>query len=389
MKIILIGNYRPDRQESMERFARMLCQGFLKEGVEAEIWQPWVVFGKFARTTTSGLGKWLGYLDKWALFPLVLRWKLLSYKSLHHKDARFHICDHSNAPYLAYLPKERTAITCHDVLAIRGAIGYKDAYCPASPMGKVLQQWILRNLKLANKLAAVSAQTLQQLRDLTADKVAPDKDWQVIYNAFNADFKPVLAREAIPLLQKAGLDLDRPYLLHVGSALPRKNRKLLVDMLHLIRDEWPGVVCFAGQPLDEALLTHIRKLQLEARVQSVVKPDHQTLLALYSSCEVFIFPSFSEGFGWPLIEAQACGAPVIASAIAPLPEVTGGVALHADPYDAKTFAEAFFRLQDTIFKNQLIQKAYKNCERFLPERMIAAYGDLHTLPMKNLHEQPV
>ena len=80
MKIILIGNYRPDQQESMVRFARMLDQGFRKQGVQVEIWWPSVVFGRLPSSTTSGFSKWLGYIDKWLIFPILLRWRLFFIK---------------------------------------------------------------------------------------------------------------------------------------------------------------------------------------------------------------------------------------------------------------------------------------------------------------------
>src|ERR1700738_951837 len=145
LRIILIGNYPPDRQESMERFAQMLGAGFGKAGRSIEIWRPEVFFGAFAKSTTSGLGKWLGYIDKWILFPLILRWRL-SNKTNRNGACRFHICDHSNSPYLKCLPPARTVITCHDVLAIRGALGFEDAYVKASLPGRFLQSWILKNL---------------------------------------------------------------------------------------------------------------------------------------------------------------------------------------------------------------------------------------------------
>src|SRR5690606_21484309 len=125
-----------------------------------------------------------GYIDKWLLFPLVVRWRLLK-KSNNSSSVFYHICDHSNAPYLKYLPKDRSGITCHDVLAIRGALGYADAYCSASGMGKILQKWIFRNLINAKKLVCVSQHTLSQLEELSELNTVKDKNWKVILNAFN------------------------------------------------------------------------------------------------------------------------------------------------------------------------------------------------------------
>jgi glycosyltransferase involved in cell wall biosynthesis len=377
MRIILIGNYPPDKQQSMERFANMLAAGFSKEGHYATIWRPVVFFGWLFKSTTTGPGKWMGYIDKWVLFPLILHLRLL-HKKYHTENTRFHICDHSNSYYLKQLPVERTVITCHDVLAIRGALGYADAWVSASRTGRILQNWILNNLTNAHKLAAVSWTTYQQLCAL--DSLHPKhhaKNWMVIYNAFNAHFRPLCKEESNGLLRKAGIDPAMPYLLHVGSGLRRKNRKLLIDMLVALGSRWNGNICFAGEAPDEELTMYIRAMGMKNRVSVVVNPDHITLLALYSACTAFVFPSLSEGFGWPVIEAQACGAPVIASSLNPLPEVSGGAALHADPEKPADFAAAFLALQNRVTRNELIAKGFENAKRFHISRMTQAYLNLH------------
>ena len=223
MKLILIGNYELDRQESMKLFANMLQSGFIAAGIPSEIWLPTVCFGSFSKSTTNGLGKWLGYLDKWMVFPLIL-WFRANKKENRNSATVFHICDHSNSPYLNYLPGQRVGITCHDVLAIRGALGFQDAYCNASRFGIILQKWILSNLVKAKKLASVSELTLKQLRELNKGLIPEGKDWRVIPNAFNRDFRRVAPSDCKAALQQMGLPMDVPYILHLGSALPRKNR---------------------------------------------------------------------------------------------------------------------------------------------------------------------
>jgi glycosyltransferase involved in cell wall biosynthesis len=379
MKIILIGNYTLDNQESMERFTLMLYEGFKTKGIVTDIWRPIFFFGNKSLNPHSGLGKYLGYIDKWLLFPLVLKWRLLK-KSNRSHSVFFHICDHSNAPYLKHLPKDRSGITCHDVLAIRGAFGYADAYCPASGMGKILQKWILQNLSKAKKIACVSQHTLLQLKDLCERNDVNDKNWVVILNAFNAPFRPLLKAESQERLQFTVLNGMSPFILHIGSSLPRKNRKLLLDMVYQLGNQWNGYVCFAGEALDEDFTNHAEKLGIKDRVVSIVRPNHDVLVALLSTCEAFVFPSFSEGFGWPVIEAQACGAPVIASDLAPMPEVSGGMALHAPPTSSKLFAEAFLKLKDIPFRESVIQNGFQNVLRFSNDQMINDYISLYFKP---------
>jgi glycosyltransferase involved in cell wall biosynthesis len=378
MKIILIGNYSKDNQESMNRFAKMLYSGYLEFGISAEIWLPDVLFAKWARSTNTGAGKWLSYIDKYVVFPIKLKWRLLSRK-YNSKDVRFHICDHSNSIYITHLPIDRTLITCHDVLAIRGAFGFKDAYCPASVTGKILQKWILNNLSKAKALAAVSHFTLDQLLDLLkGERIFTDK-WKVIHNGFNGNFWKMSADQSGPLLINAGISIDEPYILHVGSKLPRKNRKLLLDMVVALGDQYKGKICFAGQAIDEEMLDYAISLKLQNRLVQVLKPDHDTLVALYSNCQAFIFPSFSEGFGWPVIEAQACEAPVITSKLEPFIEVGGKGALYADPNNPGDFATAFLKLNDQCIKSGLVQEGHNNCSRFNFREMIKSYIALNSI----------
>jgi glycosyltransferase involved in cell wall biosynthesis len=201
----------------------------------------------------------------------------------------------------------------------------------------------------------------------------------VIYNTFNGKFSPLTKEAREGILSKSGVNASTPFILHVGSSLPRKNRQLLLDMVATLGDRWKGNICFAGKEIDEKLKSHAEFVGLRDRIVSIVQPSHETLVALYSACEVFVFPSFSEGFGWPVIEAQACGTPVIASKMQPMPEISGGAALHADPTKPQEFADAFLSLQDKTFRNKIIEAGTKNCLRYSEEPIIRDYLNLHNL----------
>ena len=371
MRIVLISNYTPDQQESMSRFAQMLKKGLVAEGYECEVWRPNIVLGRYYKNHSFGLGKWLGYVDKWVIYPLILRGKTRG-RRWTTDDVRFHICDHSNAPYLRYLPAGKSSITCHDVLAIRGALGFADAHCPASRFGILLQKWILRSLLGASKIAFDSGATFRQLSELLRDNDTQRPGWKVIHCAFNADFYRMKTTRSRSLLKEA-LVPAKSYILHVGSNLPRKNRKLLIDVLTCLGDKWDGNVCFAGQPADGDLLRYADENGHGHRVFSVEGPGHESLNALYCGCTALMFPSWSEGFGWPVIEAQACGAAVIASNIQPMPEVGGAGAIYADPNLAETFSEAFLSLSDPVRKEELISLGFENARRFDLSQMTSFY----------------
>ena len=370
-KIVLIGNYKPDGQESMERFTQMLKSGFEKENIPVDIWYPTVFFGKLSKSTLSGFGKWLGYLDKWLLFSILLRLKRSS-----NKNVRYHICDHSNAAYIPHLPKRRTSITCHDVLAIRGALGFKDAYCPASSTGVILQKWILKNLLSADKIVAVSQFTLNQLIALNKGVAKPG--WTVVHNGFNAGFKKLESSEWQSILKNNGQEslINNSYIIHVGSNLQRKNRKMLLNMVASLGEKWNGLICFTGQPMNADLQQHALELGLKDRIVEIKKPPHLYLEALINGAQAFVFPSFSEGFGWPVIEAQACGTPVIASSLEPMPEVGGNGALYVDPYNPNAYAEALLAVSKKELTQELLQNGIENAKRFNTDLMNKKYLDL-------------
>lgn len=364
----------------MIRFGNLLANGYRSRGLSVEIFSPRpILLGKNVNPG-RGVLKWLSYVDKWILFPFLLRRFVRQRRQKFGDGIRYHICDHSNAPYLAHLPKNRTVITCHDVLAIRGALGYPEAYCAASRTGIFLQRWILKHLRNAEQIACVSQLTLHHLYEITGkNDLRPG--WIVVHNAFNAEFGKIESQEAVQILKEKGIILPQPFLLHVGSNLPRKNRRMLLRMTRQASQDWPGYICFTGEPMDAWLTEEARALGILDRIHSVPKPDHRTLCALYSLAHALVFPSLSEGFGWPLIEAQACGTPVIASNLEPLLEVSGGTALHADPHDPQLFASALLTLNDAAVRKTLIDKGLKNTARFGLVQMVEKYLALHGLNM--------
>ncbi len=372
---VLVANYKRDKQESMNKFADLLNNGLKAEGKQSEIWTPPLIFGFFFNHTRFGLAKWFGYIDKWIVYPIILKAKI-SWLTFNKVNFVIHICDHSNSPYLLLLKKTKAGITCHDVLAIRGAMGYKDAYCESTKMGTILQKWIRNNLLKFERIAAVSATTFGQLTSLSKHKIL-SKKWVVIHNALNEEFEKYSPQKINEVFNQYKVPVNQPFLLHVGSNLPRKNRKLLIDMLSELGDNYNGLLFFAGQDLQNELWHRAAALGLSDRIREIVKPNHELLCALYSASDALIFPSFAEGFGWPILEAQACGAPLLTSNLNPMIEISGGAGLYSAPDDPKGFAHNFLKLKKPLLKQQLIERGYDNLKQFSIEKMIKSYIKLY------------
>lgn len=374
--VLLVGNYLPDGQESMIRFADLVRTELLARERRVELIQPGAVFGRW-RSGTSGLGKWLGYIDKFLLFPQVLRRRV---KALP-KNSIVQICDHSNAMYVkpAASVGHPVLVVCHDLGAVRGALG-EDTDCPASRMGRVLQSWIARSLGMADLIACVSTATLRDVQRLIRQPDGSRPPTRLVFNGLNARFAPLESAEARKRLALVPrLDPDAPFVLNVGSSLPRKNRDGILRIFARIKDRWPeGRLVFAGEALPEPTRELAQRLGIMERVVEIIKPSADVLTALYSRAFAFLFPSRFEGFGWPVIEAQACGCPVLSSDAGALKEVVGegGFVCAAD--DEAAFANELWRIiNDPSARSRWVEAGFENAKRFGTDAMIDEYICIH------------
>jgi glycosyltransferase involved in cell wall biosynthesis len=175
----------------------------------------------------------------------------------------------------------------------------------------------------------------------------------------------------------SGLDLNRPFSLHVGSNLRRKNRDAILRIVALVKDKWNGQIVFAGEPLSGELRGLAREIGVADRVVEVPDPSNELLEALYNRAVALVYPSRFEGFGWPVIEAQACGCPVICSNSGPLPEVAGGAGLFHRVEDEAGFAADLIRLTDGSERARWSEKSVINAKRFATSKMLDEYVTIY------------
>jgi glycosyltransferase involved in cell wall biosynthesis len=367
MKVLLLGNYLSDRQESMQRFATLMQEGLTEHGHDVMVLRPPAVVGRLL-PGARGVSKWLGYLDKYLLFPLQLRSAASGVEVVH-------ICDHSNAMYSQWCGDTPCVVTCHDMLAVRGAMG-EQTDCPASFTGRWLQRWIVRGLSRAGMVASVSSATSADVEKIVG---GPEHTRCVILNARNYPYRRISREEARERLQRAtALDLSRPYVMHVGSNLERKNRPGVIRSFALASREADLQLVLVGPELNAPLKELLRTEGIAERTTVVVKPDNDVLEALYNLALALFFPSRYEGFGWPLIEAQACGCPVICSRCAPFAEVVESSAIVRSVEDEQGFAEDILRLaRDPSERNMWVERGMRNAARFDRGPMIAGYLDVY------------
>lgn len=349
-RVLLIGNYLNDRQESMQRFSEALLAGLKAQGVKAELLRPGAFFGRL-KPTATGLGKWLGYLDKFLVFPFVLRPRVTKFDVVH-------ICDHSNAHYTRYLQNVPHLVTCNDMLAIRSARG-EFRKNPTGWTGRALQNIILRGLRRARWLTCISEATRLDVLRLTG---LPESRVATTLMGLNYPYSPV-----------GSCAKKEPYLLHVGGNQWYKNRPgvltIYAEVRRLCGEHPPGLI-MVGPPLHH----------LPPGVESRTGVDNEQLRALYSQAELLLFPSLEEGFGWPIVEAQACGCRVVTTGKAPMTEVGGDSAFYIENPDdptaaARTAMEALNQQPDK--RNETIARGLTNAGRFSIEIMVKKYRKLY------------
>jgi glycosyltransferase involved in cell wall biosynthesis len=365
MKVLLVGNYEFDGSTSMKVWADALLRELLQRGIDAQIVSPVPVIGRMKRSA-GGFGKWLGYIDRFVFFPGQLR------NAAAHADV-VHICDHGSAMYAMTVKNKPTIVTCHDMLAVRGAMG-EVPDCPASMFGRLLQRWICRGLQHATSVACVSQYTFDDARRILTGAT----NLRVILNGLNYPFKPLDSSEVDRRLAGV-IATGGPYVLHVGSNLARKNREGVLRIFAKAAQGTDLRLVFAGEALSQELTAQARELKVYDRIVQVTKPEVRVLEALYNRALMLLFPSRWEGFGWPPIEAQACGCPVVASNIPPLTEVLSQSAALRPLEDEAGMAEEVRRLaEDEQYRELARRNGLENVrKRFETSRMMDEYVALY------------
>jgi glycosyltransferase involved in cell wall biosynthesis len=370
MKVLLVSNYAADRQESMLRFAQALAEGLRTREVEVNLVRPEPFFGRL-KPSPTGFGKWLGYLDKFLLFPLRLR-------RLAEDAEVVHICDHSNAMYVRHIAHRPHLVTCNDMLAIRSALG-EFPQNPTGWSGRILQQWIVGGLRKARRLTCISEATRRDVLRLTGRST---ESVTTTYMGQNYAYAPVEEVAGVAARRRRGEVVDsaifeqlgvptEPYILHVGGGQWYKNREGVLAIHKALRLR-------LGERTPKLLLVGPRCER--PGVESRSNVDNAALAALYSAAELLLFPSLEEGFGWPIIEAQACGCPVITTGKDPMMEVGGSAAFYiADPTDAEAGAAAVESLltQKESARLQVVRAGRENAARFSTERMVREYEAIY------------
>ena len=293
--------------------------------------------------------------DLWKLPGISGLWRSI-FQGIKHSESQLDIFHGlSNEIPLFKNKSTKYVVTVHDLLFCR----YPELFNPIDV--QIYKLKMGRSCREADQVIAVSEQTKKDL--VTYFHIDPVKI-KVVYQGVHEIFqREVCLDKSLQVKRKYNLP-DR-YLLFVSTIDKRKNVQLILRALKERRD-WSTPLVVVGRPTPylENLRSYIAEHGLQDQVIFLHGVSFEDLPAVYKMAHVFIYPSYFEGFGIPILEAQQMGVPVITSTGSCFREAGGNGALYGGPDDASSLIAHIELLSDQNQRDTLVQKGYMNVKRF-------------------------
>jgi glycosyltransferase involved in cell wall biosynthesis len=251
----------------------------------------------------------------------------------------FHITDQGYAHAARVLPYARSIVTCHDLMAVAASARELQFRFPRRT--RLRYRLVLPHLARVAQVACVSETARRDAIELAG--VDPER-CTVIRPGIDRAFRPLGVGERRAARASLG-KLRGPLILHVSSGRPYKNVAGTIHVLDALgRGGIDAHLVRVGLPMTRAERRLASRLGVDRRILEQGVVGERRLLELYNAADVLLFPSFAEGFGWPPLEAMACGTPVVASDCEAVVETSAGAALLAPAEDHAALAVAVARV---------------------------------------------
>ncbi|MGQ0792572.1 MAG: glycosyltransferase family 4 protein [Deltaproteobacteria bacterium] len=352
MKVALIRNVEEARSLSMPFYADSLRDA-LRDLCEVQD-------ARFRPDSLHRLASLAGaragdYAGRFVSFPKQLR-------SL--RADVFHIADHSNAHFIRSLDAEATVVTCHDLMLLKLASGEIPSNGAVPRIALRAFSWSVGHLCRARVVLCDSESTK---RDVIKFLGCPDERLKVAYIGIHEAFRPI-GDAALIASARARFGFDSPLtVVHAGNCSFYKNLEGVINAFSLLP---PGIRARArlvkvGADFSPEQWRLIQRRGIAQRVSYLGRLSVPDLALAYGSAGILLFPSLYEGFGWPPLEAMACGLPVVCSDRGSLGEVVGDAAAIVDPDSPESIAEGVrIALDDDEFRRGLIARGFERVKLF-------------------------
>ncbi|MEI7620454.1 MAG: glycosyltransferase family 1 protein [Candidatus Falkowbacteria bacterium] len=307
------------------------------------------------------------------IFNYVLQ-KLLGYPKIDKTLGGVDVFWSPHINFLSLSKAPRKFLTIHDLSFLR--------YPEFFNKRKNLWHQLINTKNLANNfdhLIAVSQNTKNDIVELL--HISPEKV-TVIHSGIDSPYHLVSDFEKFEKV-KIKYELPEKFILYLGNVEPRKNLIGLIKAYNELRSnhlelfEFKLVIAGATGWKIKDIFNELYSSEYENDIKFLGYVDKEDKPSLYSLCSVFVYPSFYEGFGFPPLEAMACGAPVVTSNVSSLPEIVGSAALTVDPYNVGAISEAMVQvLTDDALAEKLRQEGFRQVKKFSWENTARQYLEL-------------
>lgn len=289
----------------------------------------------------------------------------------------FHIIEPCDAHLVYWLKQtgQPAIVTCHDLINFFYQDNLKGSV-QLPLISKSAWLYAVKGMKYADRIIAVSSATAKdttQILDIEPARIS------VIPNAVEAVFKPLPKVEVESFRDRQGIGTDTFCLLNVGVNHPRKNISTILQAVAiLVQKGLPIQFWKAGADFTSAQKQFIQIHNLTKWIKYFGKPDKSTLIQLYNAANALIAPSLHEGFGITILEAMACGTPVITSNVSAMPEVVGNAGILVNPSNAMEVADAAIHLQkDPIYYQELVNRSLNRVKLFTWEKTAEQVAEVY------------
>jgi len=296
------------------------------------------------------------------LFPAARRLKRIFYEHfrlpglLRKEKAQLY---HATGYILPWFLKTPNVLTVHDLIAL----DYPQ-YCK-NENALYFRLCLPRSIKRADRIIAVSYTVKEDI--LRRFKIDPEKI-DVVYHGVDASFKKIVAGQILERVRNK-YHIPQQYILFVGNLEPKKNLVRLIDAFLLLKKKnaIPHKLLIVGQDGWKSEAIH-KRLERSGDTSDIVFTgyvDNEDLPAIYSMAALFAFPSLYEGFGLPVLEAMACGTPVLISDRGALPEIAGNIFPQVDPTSVPDIAAGMLKcLTDEVLRARNIRYGLERVKTF-------------------------
>jgi glycosyltransferase involved in cell wall biosynthesis len=363
MKVTLFNDMPEEGFLSMNRYARSLGEALRSSGLaDLELTEFSAALPALGRGLPASLGRFSG---RYLKYP----WQMQRAKSPVN-----HITDHSYGFLTYFLPRRSCVVTCHDLAPLLAA-----APTLKARLKKQVWKIALRGTLRAPFIITISETTRREILKHTA---YPAERVFVVYHGLDERFRPLKGHPGHSAWEKAFREkyriTEELLVLHVGRYSPRKNFEGLLKAFAALSLKLASSGSFpqgrvrllqVGGEFSAGHKAFLTQAGLSQAVTQIGYLADEDLPHIYNLASVLLFPSFYEGFGWPPLEAMACGTPVITSNTSSLPEVVGQAARQVAPEDTAGMAEATWEvLTDKALAADLIARGLERVRLFSWQR---------------------